>query len=95
METTSSIEYKPDVNYYVAALYCNKWYIGKCVTIDENEMEVEISFMETKKTLFQCPRHPDIVWVKFSEIIRKIKVPVLLRMTTPSSMAASQFKYNT
>ena len=32
--------------------------------------------METKKNLYQCPQHPDVIWVNFSDIIRKLKEPV-------------------
>ena len=66
----------PQVNEYVAAVYEGKWYIGKVVDIDENEREVEIDFMESRKCLFQWPRIPDLIWLKSKKILCQINAPV-------------------
>ncbi|KAK3102947.1 hypothetical protein FSP39_015174 [Pinctada imbricata] len=61
---------------YVAARYSGKWYVGRVVSVDDADEEVEISFLENKKEKFQWPANTDIIWVPFADIICVIKEPV-------------------
>ena len=54
---------KMSVNNYVAAVYEEKWYVGKILSIDNSDKTVEISFMERKINLYQWPRRSDKLWV--------------------------------
>jgi hypothetical protein len=46
---------------FVAAVYENRWYIGRVVELDN--LECEISFMAKSKNLFKWPNSPDEVWI--------------------------------
>ena len=64
---------------YVAATYLNKWYVGKILDIDEEDCDAEITFMQRTKILLQWPKHADTLWVNISDILLKIKEPLLAR----------------
>ena len=61
------------VDDHLAAVYEGTWFIGEIVDKDADEYEVK--FMESKKLLFQWPRHKDIVWMKPGEIPTRILAP--------------------
>jgi hypothetical protein len=71
--TNEIVEMKYAVGDHVAAVYEDNWFIGKIVGKDADEYEVK--FMESKKLLFQWPRHKDIVWMKPGEILTRIDAP--------------------
>ena len=54
---------------HVAAVYDGRWYIGRVLIVDENDSEVEITFMESKKRLLQWPVKPDVRWVPRRNIV--------------------------
>ena len=54
------------VHEYIAANYMNKWYIGQMKDADSEDNTVEVSFLETKKAMFQWSVTPDVIWVVFS-----------------------------
>ena len=43
------------VHEYITANYMTKWNIGQIKDADSEDNTVEISFLETKKTMFQWP----------------------------------------
>ena len=61
---------------FVATKYSGQWYIGKIKTVDIDEREYEIQFMERKKCSFQWPDHEDIIWRKEKDVICKINTPL-------------------
>lgn len=72
-ELSREISYS--IDEYVAAHYCNQWYIGEIQDVDDDDKEIEVSFMQSKKRLFQWPTPPDIIWVKYNDVISKIAAP--------------------
>lgn len=60
---------------YVAAKYDRTWYIAKILQIDDSD-EVEVTFMERKKQLFQWPAREDILWIPVTDVICKVTEPV-------------------
>jgi hypothetical protein len=59
---------------FVAAVYENRWYIGRVVELDN--LECEISFMAKSKNLFKWPNSPDEVWIRIDAILCKISEPM-------------------
>ena len=51
--------------------YDKNWYIGKVTDLDDDDDEVEISFMEFKKKTFQWPSIKDKLWLGRSAILSK------------------------
>jgi hypothetical protein len=63
------------VDDYVAAIYDSDWYVGKILEIDEDDGEIQISFMEKKKQLYQWPRRIDSLWVGKQSILCTVDNP--------------------
>lgn len=82
VQADASASYNTDD--FVAAMYGDKWFVGKIIDLDEED--AEISFMVQKKDLFQWPSAADIIWVKTSNILCVIKAP------TPSGKSRRMFK---
>lgn len=76
-DTTSADSDEPTCSAgdFVAALYESKWYIGKVVQVDDDK-DVEVSFMQQRRSLFQWPAHEDIIWVSEDKVLCKIACPV-------------------
>ena len=49
------------VHKYIAANYMNNWYISQIKDADSEDNTVEISFVETKKAMFQWSVRPDMI----------------------------------
>ena len=64
------------VDQYVAAVYESNWYVGKIVDVDEEESDIEITFMEKRKKFYQWPRQQDKIWVKTDDILCSLAVPL-------------------
>lgn len=73
---------------FVAAMYCGEWYIGKVLQNDEEEKELEISFMERKKENYKWPTHSDVIWVSYDNILCKVKDPA------PCGKTKRMFKFD-
>jgi hypothetical protein len=73
--TTEKAE-RYDVDDYIAALYLGRWYIGKIITVDEEDSTFEVTFLQQKKRMFQWPSRPDVIWVDYSDILCKVSTPV-------------------
>ena len=71
---------------FVAARYGKGWYVGKILQVDEEDQDVEITFLQTEKGLFQWPSQEDIIWVSMKNII--CKVPDLI----PTGKSQRMFK---
>lgn len=69
----SSTEAVVQISVSIAAVYDSKWYVGK--VLDTYDNEVEISFMEKKKMLFEWPRRVDKIWVSNSDVLCTIGAP--------------------
>ncbi|XP_046548265.1 uncharacterized protein LOC124258241 [Haliotis rubra] len=78
MSDDTGVAARPNYNVgeFVAALYSGRWYIGKVETVDPEDSEYEINFMESKKSNFQWPAHEDVIWCKESDVICHINTPV-------------------
>ena len=61
---------------FVAAIYDGDWFLGKIIDIDMDDGEIEVSFMEKKKSLYQWPRRADRIWVNKSNILCIISEPI-------------------
>ncbi|XP_041349280.1 uncharacterized protein LOC121368607 [Gigantopelta aegis] len=48
---------------FIAAMYGNKWYIGKILQVekDASNLPVEVSFMKQSRQMFQWPPRPDVI----------------------------------
>lgn len=55
---------------FVAAVYKNRWYIGRVVELDN--LECEISFIAKSKNLFKWPNSTDEVSIRIDAIICRI-----------------------
>ena len=66
------VETNTRVHEYIAANYMNKWYIGQIKDADSKDNKVEVSFLETKKAMFQWPVRPDVIWVDISGVLCKV-----------------------
>lgn len=64
------------VGEYVAALYDDKTYIGKVIECDDEDDEVEITFMENVRKLLQWPKHEDRIWINKKDILCSVSEPV-------------------
>ena len=53
----------------------NKWCIGQIKDADSEDNTVEISFLETKKAMFQWPARPDMIWLDISSVLCKVSDP--------------------
>lgn len=69
----------PNINDFVAAMYNEKWYLGKIMDIDPTDKEIYISFMNTSdlkgQLTFRWPRNPDELWVANEEILCSVDEP--------------------
>jgi len=54
---------------YVPALYDKDWYIVKVTDIDYTDNEVEVSFMQKRKNLYQWPRNSDVIWIEKDNVL--------------------------
>ena len=70
---SASVHFQEDD--FVAAVYQQQWYIGKVLSVDPIDDEVELSFMERKKMLYQWPRNSDILWVEARDILGIVETP--------------------
>ncbi|MES9879633.1 MAG: hypothetical protein ABW185_01985 [Sedimenticola sp.] len=76
-ESCSSNSYKvPVIDDYVAVVYDDIWYVGKVIVIDDSDDELQISFMQCKKQLFQWPTQMDVVWVAPENVLCVVSPPV-------------------
>lgn len=64
------------VGEYVAALYDKKMYIGMVLEHDDEDDEVEITFMENVRKLLQWPKHEDRLWIDKKDIICTVSEPM-------------------
>ena len=55
----------------------NKWYIGQIKDADSEDNTVEVSFLKTKKAMFQWPARPDVIWVDICSVLCKVSDPKL------------------
>ncbi len=67
-------------NSFVAAVYDQKWYIGKVCDVDDDDGEVLLTFMKIStgkgnRVLFQWPAHPDELWVHPRDILCETDPP--------------------
>ena len=46
-----------------------KQYIGQIKAADSEDNTVEVSFLETKKAMFQWPARPDVIWVDINCVL--------------------------
>ena len=53
----------------------NKWYIGQIKDANSEDNTVEVSFLETKKAMFQWPARPDVIWIDISNVLCKVSDP--------------------
>lgn len=58
------------VEDYVVCVYDGKWYIGKILDIDEED--VQVTFMEKAKAMYKWPLTPDVIWCDKANVIYKI-----------------------
>ena len=63
------------VHEYIAANYMNKWYIGQIKDADSEDNTAEVSFIETKKAMFQWPARHDVIWIDISSVLCKVSDP--------------------
>lgn len=61
---------------YVAAVYDKKTYIGKITDFDNDDGEVEITFMENVRKLLQWPKHEDKIWIEKTAIMCSVSEPI-------------------
>jgi hypothetical protein len=61
---------------FVAARYDRNIYIGKVVECDNEDGEVEITFMQNVRKLLQWPKHEDKIWVDRDNVICKVSEPM-------------------
>jgi hypothetical protein len=65
---------------FVAAVYDGKWYLGKVITIDDEDDEAKINFMEQCPGkivgIYRWPNPPDELWVSLSDILKRIPEPL-------------------
>lgn len=73
------------IDDFVAAVYQDKWYIGKIIDCDDTE--VEINFMQQKKKLFQWPTHKDQIWIKKEDVLCTMPPP------NPNGKSGRMFKF--
>ncbi|KAH3858959.1 hypothetical protein DPMN_101604 [Dreissena polymorpha] len=71
-EVNESTEYV--INEFVAAVYQQKWYIGKVIKTDQ--YDIKIDFMEERKQLFRWPTRKDKLWVKKTDVLCTIAAPI-------------------
>ena len=79
----------PVVGDWVAAVYDNKWYVGKVVEADPLDSDALITFMQstTKQVGFlKWPLSEDQVWIDFKSILAIIEPPI------PSGKRQRQFR---
>ena len=75
-----------DVNDCVADDYDDNWYIGQVQQIDEEDGEIEVSFMTKGKgkaatNSFKWPARKDVLWVTKQSILCVIEHPLLAGKT--------------
>ena len=61
---------------FVAARYDRGWYVGKILDVDNDEDELEVTFMEKSKQLYKWPIHPDTLWIPMGDVLSKIEAPL-------------------
>jgi len=70
-----------DINSFVAAEYDGKWYLGKVLDFDPEDLEYNITFMEEGKNKkfysFKWLQNSDNIWIAESSVICKVNEPVL------------------
>ena len=71
---------------FVAAKYEGQVYIGKIIDFDEEDNEIEISFMQNVRRLLQWPKTEDKLWLEKSEIVCNVSEPL------PTGKSARMFK---
>ena len=68
------------VSSYVAAEYNRKWFIGKILEFDSDDMEYSISFMEAGSSkighTFKWPRQKDVIWVPNASVLCSVIDPI-------------------
>ena len=70
------------VNDWVAADYEGNWYVGQVVQIDEDDGELEVSFMTRGKgNSFKWPAQKDVLWLERHSILCVIEPLVPLGRT--------------
>ena len=61
---------------FVAAVYDGKWYLGKVITIDDEDDEAKINFMEQCPGkivgIYRWPNPPVELWFFLSDILKRI-----------------------
>ena len=68
------------VDSYVAAVYNQKWFIGKVLEYDPGDKEYNISFMAAGSSkichTFKWPEQEDIIWVPNSSVLCAVSDPI-------------------
>ena len=71
------------VGSYIAAEYNRKWFIGKILEFDSDDMEYSISFMEAGSSrighTFKWPRQDDVIWVPNASVLCSVIDPISYR----------------
>ena len=78
-ECPEEAEVVPVVGDWVAAVYDDKWYVGKVLAVDLAENDAHISFMHdsTKQAGFiKWPTPADTIWMDFKSVLAVIEPPV-------------------
>ena len=66
----------PKVGDCVAAVYDDKWYVGKVMELDSDDDEAFVSFMESSRksaATFKFPNRLDEIWVSLRSILAIIE----------------------
>ena len=75
-EPEKDTEVLHDVGTFVAALYEKQCYIGKVIDLAlEDDLCYKISFLETKKSQFQWPKHRNEIWCQNTDILFTVSEP--------------------
>ncbi|CAC5387897.1 unnamed protein product [Mytilus coruscus] len=77
-EHISDPELKLEQSCWVSAVYDDSWYIGQIVTIDEEEIDVEINFLEKAGKYgkaFKWPQTRDQICIQKNKIHTVLKEP--------------------
>ena len=73
---TVSLRSDVSIGDFVAARYDGKVYIGKVLECDDDDGEVEITFMQHVRKLLQWPKHEDKIWIDRQNVICIVSEPI-------------------
>ena len=77
LDTETDIHVQSDD--FVAAIYDNRWFIGKIEEIDNTDNEILVNFMVTccKTSSFKWSTKRDEIWICHDQILCKIDLPIV------------------